>query len=53
MISLTVDSAIALMDSAMFTMPSSYLGIRAPSPAISCSLSICGYCLSTNPNFSN
>lgn len=36
-----------------FTMPSSNLGIRAPPPAISCILFICGYCLSTNPDFSN
>lgn len=37
----------------LFTMPSSNLGIRTPSPAISCILSIFGYRLSTNPNVSN
>ena len=53
MISLTSDSAIALMSSDMLTMPSSNLGMRAPSPAISCILSICGYRLSVNLNLSN
>ena len=53
MISLTSDSAMTLISSVMFTMPSSNLGIWVPSPAISCILSICGYCLSTNPDFSN
>jgi hypothetical protein len=53
MVSLTSDSAITLMSSAMLTMPSSNLGISAPSPAISCILPICGYRPSTNPNFSN
>ena len=53
MASSTGDSAITLMGSAMFTMPSPDLGIRALSPAISCILFICGYCPSTNPDFSN
>ena len=52
-ISLTRDSAIILNSSERLTMPSSNLGISAPSLAISCILSICGYCLSTNPDFSN
>lgn len=39
---LTNDSVITLMGSVMFAMPSSNLGIRAPLPAISRILSICG-----------
>lgn len=42
MISLTSDSVITLMSLAMFAMPSSNLGSRAPLPAISRILSICG-----------
>ena len=53
MASSTGDSAITLINSAMLTMPSSNLGIWAPSPAIPRILSICGHRLSTNPDFSD
>lgn len=42
MISLTSDSVITLMSSAMFAIPSLNLGIRAPLPAILRILSMCG-----------
>lgn len=42
-----------LMSSAMLTILSSNLGIWVPLPAISYNLSICGYPLSSNPDFSS
>lgn len=53
MISLTSDSAIALMSSAMFTMPSSNLGISPVMPACYSKLSMVAIVLSSNPLLRN